>query len=234
MNGSNPKEALVLAHGAFHGPWCWHPTLTRLEQHGLRCVAVDLNRGGLAADREALQDVVDSLREEGCRVHALGHSLGCCSVALLDPGTIASAMLLAGPVEGEGMPSSAECTAPDFIKKLLPQDDGRVALAREDARALFYHRCREDEAEWALDRLRPTFVYGGKALTPPLWESIPVTYIECTDDRAVRPEYQRAAAEKCSFSASLDSDHSPMLGQPDALCEIVRGAIGRANAAGDA
>ena len=230
----NPSEALVLVHGAFHGPWCWHPTLVRLEQQGLRCVAVDLNRGGLEKDREALQSVVDGLRDEGCRVHAIGHSLGCCTVALLDPKTIASATLLAGPVEGGDMPSSAECTAPDFLQKLLPQEDGRVALAREDARALFYHRCREDEAEWALDRLRPTFVYGGRTRTPPLWEAIPVTYIECTDDRAVRPEYQRAVAERCPFSASLDSDHSPMLGRADALSEIVRDAIERANAAGAA
>jgi pimeloyl-ACP methyl ester carboxylesterase len=222
------NEALLLAHGAFHGPWCWHPTLTRLEEHGIRCVAVDLNRGGLEADRVALQGIVDSLREEGCRVHAIGHSLGCCSVALLDPQTIASATLLAGPIEGEGLPSSVECTVPEFVQKLLPQEDGRVFLSREDARALFYHRCRDAEAEWALDRLRPTYVYGGQASTPPLWESIPVTYVECTDDRAVRPEYQRAVAERCSFSARLDSDHSPMLGQPEALCEIVLEAMGRA------
>ena len=22
------NEVLVLVHGAFHGPWCWHPTMT--------------------------------------------------------------------------------------------------------------------------------------------------------------------------------------------------------------
>ena len=47
-------EALVLAHGAFHGPWCWRPTISRLEKEGVRCVPIDLNRGGLDADRDAL------------------------------------------------------------------------------------------------------------------------------------------------------------------------------------
>jgi pimeloyl-ACP methyl ester carboxylesterase len=78
-------DVLVLAHGAFHGPWCWQPTMQVLESKGLRCVAVDLNRGGLQADRDALQATVNALRrEEGCRVHAIGHSLGCASVQALD------------------------------------------------------------------------------------------------------------------------------------------------------
>jgi pimeloyl-ACP methyl ester carboxylesterase len=222
-------EALVLAHGAFHGPWCWDPAISRLEDRGIRCVAVDLNRGGLHADRDALQGAVDALRDEGCRVHAIGHSLGCPSVALLDPETIATAILLAGPVEGPGMPDMAECIFPDFMKKLLPQNDGRASMAREDARAAFYHRCPDESAEWALDRLRPTFVYGGEVADPPIWRAIPVTYIECTDDRAVRPEYQRAAAEQCPFSERLESDHSPMLGQPDRLAEIIVTAMGRAS-----
>jgi len=221
------KEALVLAHGAFHGPWCWQPTISRLEKRGIRCVGVDLNRGDLHADRDALQSVVDALRDEGCRVHAIGHSLGCSPVALIDPKTVATAMLLAGPVEGPGMPSMEDCTFPDFVSKLLPQEDGRAIMTRDDARAAFYHRCSDEEAEWALDRLRPTFVYGGEAAASPIWQAIPVTYIVCTDDRAVRPEYQRAAALQCPFSATIETDHSPMLRRPDELTEIIDTAMSR-------
>jgi pimeloyl-ACP methyl ester carboxylesterase len=222
------NDALVLAHGAFHGPWCWHPTISRLEEKGIRCVAVDLNRGGLHADRDALQSAVDALADEGCRVHAIGHSLGCPSVALLDPETIATAILLAGPIEGPGMPDMAERTFPDFMTKLRPQKDGRSDMAREDARAVFYHRCPDEAAEWALDRLRPTFVYGGEVPATPIWRAIPVTYIECTDDRAVRPNYQQAASKQCPFSVKMDSDHSPMLGQPEQLAQIIITAMGRA------
>lgn len=223
------KEALVLAHGAFHGPWCWQPTIDLLEAHGIRCVAVDLDRGGLHADRDALQNAVDELGDEGYRVHAIGHSLGCTSVALIDPETIASAVFLAGPVEGPGMPSMQDCIDPAFLKRLLPQDDGRSFMPREDCRAAFYHRCSDEEANWALDRLRPTFLYGGEAAAPPLWRAIPVTYVECTDDRTVRPEYQRAAAVEFSFSAKIETDHSPMLGRPGELTEIILAAMARAH-----
>jgi pimeloyl-ACP methyl ester carboxylesterase len=221
------NEALVLAHGAFHGPWCWKPTQSLLEKEGIQCVAVDLNRGGLEADRLALQGIVNSLREVGSRVHAIGHSLGCPSVSLLDPESIASATLLAGPVIGDGMPDIAHCTFPDFYSKLIPQQDGRSILSREDARAAFYHRCSDADAEWALDQLRATFVYGPEEASTPLWQAIPVTYVVCEDDRAVRPDFQQASAEQCPYSVRIDSDHSPMLGQPEVLSEIIQAAMAR-------
>lgn len=225
-------EALVLAHGAFHGPWCWHPTILRLEKQGIRCVAVDLNRGGAKADRIALQSVVDELRDEGCTVHAIGHSLGCIAVGALDPETLATAMLLAGPVvDAPNVPDARTMIEPDFIKKLQTHEDGRGSLSREDARGLFYHRCTNEETEWALDRLRPTFVYGAEQPDPdklPIWDALPVTYIACSDDRAVLPAYQAGVCEALAGSISsvtLDSDHSPMLGAPDALAEVVISTI---------
>lgn len=156
------NEALVLAHGAFHGPWCWRPTIERVEAKGVRCVAVDLNRGGLEADREALQAAVDAI------------------------------------------------------------------LPRDFARNAFYHRCTEEEAEAALDQLRPTFVYGTKPADPPFWEQLPVTYIACSDDRAVQPAYQEAVAARLPLSATLDWDHSPMLGHAEALADVVLEAMRQA------
>lgn len=126
------------------------------------------------------------------------------------------------------MPDLADITLPGFGRKLIAHSDGRTFLSREDARAIFYHRCSEKTAEAALDRLRPTFIYGGEATSPPIWDAIPVTYIECLDDRVVRPVFQRATAAQCSYSAALDSDHSPMLGQPEALASLVLEAMGRA------
>lgn len=224
------SDALVLAHGAFHGPWCWRPTIDRLEAKGIRCVAVDLNRGGLEADREALQAEVDALRAEGHRVHAIGHSLGCCSVAALDPATLASAILLAGPVaDHPDLPGGAELVTPGFIENLVGHDDGRAILPREVAHETFYHRCTKEEAAWALDQLRPTFVYGAPATDPPFWEALPVTYIACSDDRAVRVTYQEAVAARLPHSVILDWDHSPMLGHAAALCDEIFAAMARAS-----
>lgn len=224
------SDALVLAHGAFHGPWCWQPTIEPLEARGVRCVAVDLNRGGLAKDRDALQAEVDALRAEGHRVHAIGHSLGCAAVGALDPTTLATAILLAGSVaDHPELPSTQELIADGFMENLQPQEDGRVILPRDVARAAFYHRCTPEQAESALDRLRPTFVYGAWETERPIWQALPLTYIACGDDRAVRPEYQRAVAEKMPFSTILDWDHSPMLGHAEVLAATILEAISRAD-----
>ena len=222
------SDALVLAHGAFHGPWCWQPAIERVTAKGVHCVAVDLNRGGLEADGEALQEAVDGLRGEGHRVHAIGHSLGCCAVAALDPSTLATAMLLAGPVANHpDLPDDRDMIAEGFLDNLQLQDDGRAILPRDFARNAFYHRCTHEEAEAALDRLRPTFVYGTKPADPPFWQQLPVTYIACTDDRAVKPDYQQAVAARLPGSATLDWDHSPMIGHAGALAEVIFEAMER-------
>lgn len=221
-------KTLVLVHGAFHGPWCWQPLMERLEQQAVRCVAVDLNRGGLEADRQALQAEVDRLIDEGCRVSVIGHSLGCSPTVLLDPATIDSVIFLAGPVAGAGMPDITGRISPAITQSLeRRRPDGRAMISLERARDVFYHRCPADVAESAIANLRPTFVYGAKPAARPIWESIPATYIECTDDRTVFPDFQHACAELLPFSASIDTDHSPMLNEPDALAEIVLEAMAR-------
>ena len=226
------RAALILAHGAFHGPWCWEPLMAILEKEQIRCVAVDLNRGGLEPDVDALRSLALELKEEGHRVHAIGHSLGCVSVAQLVPrngstAPLATATLLAGPVAGPGMPGPGEIIAEEFLENIIPRENGQVIIPREVAHGLFYHRCTEAQAEWALDRLRPTHLYGAVETTPPIWEAIPVTYIACSDDRAVRPEYQAKVAREMRYSATIDSDHSPMLGEPALLAGIVLEAMTR-------
>ncbi len=220
-------DALVLAHGALHGSWCWAALMARLEARGIRCVAIDPDRGSAEADREALQDEVDRLTRDDCRVSALGHSLGCVPTALLDPSRLRSVIFLAGPAPGPGMPDARDCVILAVAKAFERQADGRLFLPPGIARAALYHRCTRTEADAALARLRPSFVYGARSAPSSIFEAVPATYIECTDDRMARPSSQRASAERMPFALSLDSDHSPMIGQPDALAKIVGEAMAR-------
>lgn len=222
------SDVLLLVHGAFHGPWCWSLVTERLEARGIVCRAVDLNRGGLEPDRALLQAEVDAARADGHAVHAIGHSLGCASVQALDPTTLASAMLLAGSVHPiGGMPGLEGSLSKHFLTKLLPQPDGRSFIDRETARESFYLRCPPEQAEWALDRLRPTFVYGTAPSDPIFWEATAVTYLACEHDAVVSSDYQKRVCEQMRFAELLDSDHSPMLGCPDRLADAIGAAMSR-------
>lgn len=224
------NDVLVLVHGAFHGPWCWQPTIDALATADLECFAIDLNRGGLEADRKALQEVVDARRADGQRVHAIGHSLGCSSVAALDPASLSSAIFLAGTVlGGEGFPSARGSIAPGFLDALEAQEDGRGFISRAAARDAFYHTCPTDRAEWALDRLRPTFVYGPPRPAHDFFDQVPTTFIACREDQVIPFTYAGPLAEAMPRSAILDGDHSPMIGCPEALARLIEEAIAAAD-----
>ena len=63
-------STFLLIHGAWHGAWCWHKLVPRLEKFGHTVIAPDLpslgrdrtpvNRVSLATWRESVCRIVDS------------------------------------------------------------------------------------------------------------------------------------------------------------------------------
>jgi pimeloyl-ACP methyl ester carboxylesterase len=217
-------HAVVLVHGAFHGPWCWETVRPHIEALGARCVAPELHRGGLEADAAAVQTQVDALHAEGLAVVAVGHSLGCSTVAALDPANVAHVVFLAGPLAAPGLPEPQSGVAPGFFEAVTFRDDGTMTIDRERAIGLFYADCATDVAREAASRLRPNVVYGPTPTSdPPIWQATASTYLWCDDDATVLADYQHRLAQVCRFSEGFASSHSPMLSQPQRLAE----AIGR-------
>ena len=56
-----------------------------------------------------------------------------------------------------------------------------------------------------------------------------MTYIACKRDQAVAPEYQLKIVDQMKYSVVLDSDHSPMLSQPEILAEAIQEAMAHAD-----
>jgi pimeloyl-ACP methyl ester carboxylesterase len=215
-------HGVVLVHGAFHGPWCWEPVRPHIEALGVRCVAPELHRGGLEADVAAVQAEVEALHAEGLAVVALGHSLGCSTVAALDPANVAHVVFLAGPLAAPGLPDPQSGVAPSFFEAVTFRDDGTMTIDPERAIGLFYADCAAKVARAAASRLRPNVVYGP---TPPadvpIWQATASTYLWCDDDAVVAAAYQHELARSCHFSEGFASSHSPMLSQPERLAEAV-------------
>jgi pimeloyl-ACP methyl ester carboxylesterase len=82
----------LLIHGAFHGAWCWHKTISELEKRGHRAAAIDLP--GQGEDRTPLKQVtlegmVDRIVETLARfpepVVLVGHSLSGMAIRKINP-----------------------------------------------------------------------------------------------------------------------------------------------------
>jgi hypothetical protein len=94
------------------------------------------------------------------------------------------------------------------------------------ARATFYGDCSEQVAQAAVDRLRPQSVF--PALQPCSLAEHPrvsTTYIVCSDDQMLRPEWsRRAARERLGVDAvELPGGHSPFYSRPSVLADVLLG-----------
>ena len=99
-----------------------------------------------------------------------------------------------------------------------PQDE-KVALE------FVYHDCPPDRLDWALST-RVTF-YARRALEEPCalraWPQVPSSYIMCTDDRTITPEWQRNAARELLGvePIELPGGHCPHVSRPEALADAL-------------
>jgi pimeloyl-ACP methyl ester carboxylesterase len=94
------------------------------------------------------------------------------------------------------------------------------------ARDVFYFDCDEQTAQAALGRLRPQSV--NPAMFPfSLTEHprLPTTYVVCSDDRMLRPEWSlKAVRERLDAELiEVSGGHSPMLSRPQVLADELLG-----------
>jgi pimeloyl-ACP methyl ester carboxylesterase len=74
--------AVVLVHGAWHGPWCWDDMAGRLADHGYHVTAVQLRGHNHAPGRiwHRIRDYVDDVRQAATEFSEptvlVGHSMG--------------------------------------------------------------------------------------------------------------------------------------------------------------
>jgi pimeloyl-ACP methyl ester carboxylesterase len=106
----------------------------------------------------------------------------------------------------------------------VPDEQLRQVWADLDiACAMFYGDCDEPTTKAALDRLRPQSAY--PAILPCSLAEFPAvetTYVVCSDDQILRPEWSRRTAERLGAELiELPGDHSPFYSRPEALAEVL-------------
>jgi len=97
---------------------------------------------------------------------------------------------------------------------------------QEDAAVEFvFHDCPPDRLDWALSTR--IFFYARNAMAEPCplasWPSVPASYIVCTDDRTITPEWQRKAAREYLGVEPIEisGGHCPNVSRPEVLADVL-------------
>ena len=105
---------------------------------------------------------------------------------------------------------------------------GRSSWTDEEiARRTLFADCDENDARAAFERLRPQATAPYDVPCPlEAFPAAPRTYVLCTEDRIVNPDWsRRVARERLDAElVELPGSHSPFLSRPDALAEVLCGS----------
>jgi pimeloyl-ACP methyl ester carboxylesterase len=214
--------AVVLVHGLYHCPEHFALVAERLRSSGTEVVVPELYRSSLPADTAAVQAVIDSLPEPPV---VLGHSYG--GSVITGPRGAGHLVYLAAfvPDVGESA-ASLGGASPQLQDTINPEPDGSTGLRPDRAAETFNADCPEPLAAWAVGLLRAQAPGCGRGIPEHhSWKHAPSTYVVCAQDQAIDPNLQRKMASRCTDVREWQTGHSPFVGQPEFVVELLQGLL---------
>ena len=224
----------ILVHGGGSGAWTWHLVVDELAKRGLEALAVDLpssnateNAAGPREDAAFLRQQIDAI---GGSVILVGNSYGGFVISEAASGhpSVERLVFLAAIMPDPGRPLMdiiAEVTFPSDQLGLTFLDDGRLVFDAESDLQSSYQLAPADEVAYIRKHLERPMSLGTDqkpSVDDPAWQTIPSTYIVCAEDRALRPEVQRAwARDRATDSHELPVDHCPQHSHPELVVDIL-------------
>jgi pimeloyl-ACP methyl ester carboxylesterase len=219
----------VLVHGAWHGSWAWDDLNPHLVDRGHTVVAVDLPLADPDARFEDYANVILRATEGHDDVVLVGHSLGGMSITYAGLKRDVRALVYLCPVvpdvvgvTRDGEPPQSEDGAYD---SLVRRPDGSHSWpSLEAAASAMYAACPPEKAAAAFARLRPQQTNIWNELEPlPRWPDSRKELVFCTEDRMFTREWEQYVAKRwlgCE-PVELPGDHSPMIGIPAELAQVL-------------
>ncbi len=221
----------ALAHGAWHGAWCWELLTPLLRQASHGVVTIDLPMHSDSASFDDQSDVACSaLVECDDDVIAVGHSYGGMVIPLLATRRpvrhlvyVCAAIPEIGRSLHDQLRDEPYLLNPAVYAGIRLDAESRYVWDDELARAFMYADCDKQTADSAIKRLRPQSPYAN-ALPCSLAEfpSVPCTSVVCSDDRCIGVEWSKQAADRIGAELiELPGSHSPFFSRPQALAEVL-------------
>jgi len=231
----------VLIAGAGHSAWSWKYVKPLLEQAGHRVLTPDL--AGMGADQTPLQqvslkswakDVAALIRAQPEPVILAGHSRGGAVISQTAehvPDRIRALVYISAVL----MPSGK--SAADVVAELgLESKDGftlrrtadglAVVFDTEEMRRCLYNQTSAERFAEAAALVKPeplSGLGGVLDLSDERFGRVPRIYVECTNDRALTLDAQRALQKRipCRKSYPIAADHSPFFSTPEELTRVL-------------
>ncbi|MCX4597318.1 alpha/beta fold hydrolase [Streptomyces sp. NBC_01549] len=217
--GGTGRPTLLLAHGAWHGSWCWEGLTSVLHTDGWTTRTVDLpSAGSQAGVRDDAHVVLQELARIDGPVVVVAHSYGGVPVTQAVAGAtdISHIVYLAAYQldVGESLLSHHGAPAPAEPDGFQPVPEHPIPLFYADAPAA--------DAEAAAGRLVPQSTRSfSDTLTAAGWHTVPSTYVVCEQDQALPPGDQEQLAARSGSVHRLASGHSPFLSMPGEFAALL-------------
>ena len=219
-----------LAHGAWHGGWCWSLLVEELVRRGHVCVAPDFPFDDPSATWDTVADVMIDALDGADDPVLVGHSLGALTIPLVAvrrPVQLLVYLCPATPVARPlvGSPPSFQSGYKAYLTAVQVDELGRDSWKPDDAAREMYRHLEPALAKWAAAKLRPDANHGEYPLTGP--PSLPSLYVYATDDEIFTPESRRWAAREVFGlePVELVGGHFPMLEAPLALADLLEASL---------
>lgn len=215
-----------LIHGSAQSPHGWDLLVPELQQRGHRALLADLPAGVTENSWEEYRDAILAACGDARDVILVATSMSGIFLPLAGESDRAGKMVYAC-----GMVAPLGCSPMEMVRREMTsmfnpdwvgKDPTRDPAA---AREFLFHDCSPEIAQWALGTMR--LMVPKRVLNEPIpiqaFPNKPTTYIVCSGDRTILPEWsRRAARERLGVEAlELPGGHCPHVSRPAALAEML-------------
>jgi pimeloyl-ACP methyl ester carboxylesterase len=230
------RKIFVLIHSAWLGAWQWNEVKELLEKDGHEVICPDLKGHGnditpanVISMNDYINDVIGCLDSFKGKCILVGHSFNGITItkaAELRSNKISALVYLTAFMVSNGVSffrAVQGLQGSEVVDNFYISHDGSSAMVQsEKIHSAFAH----DVSELPFDFVKPYL--SPEPLLPLQYElnvdekvlsEIPKFYIECTEDRAIPIEIQRAMyAGKVKKVFTMPSSHMPVFSDPKKLC----------------